>query len=840
MKKVLWIVVYALLLTNVFCAHEKPVSQGFSTVSSTERAKQHPIVSNRPAVDFFEGAVLGNGGLGVIVNTRPDAVVIHFGHNDVWDIRLAENNREKVGTFQEIFEKVKAIPDTLNSLIDNKWYRDYIKMARENYAKPYPRPFPCGSVILWFDRRNVELLGHRVNINNGVCEINFLIGSEPAQLEVFADMTEDRLWVRMVDKSGSPTVSPFQYVALVPDPETPPEFPRCSVFIDDKTGTLSFRQILPYNEKTRLARYKEHPRDKAFRLTARVGNILELGGVGSDRENPNLGPIPGAQPNVEIKRKVDQNSEFVMCVQLDDGKASDIKSAPAELPLPSVKQYAAASMESKSIWENYWNKSGVVLDDEILERTWYWNLYFFRCALRPGVTCPGLFANWSYRKIASSWHGDYHMNYNTQQPFWVAFSSNHVDLHLPYVDMVINTLLPISRRWAKEYYNMRGAFFPHSAYPVEMTIMPYPLPTWGWEICETPWSVQSLWWHYTYTMDKEYLKNVAFRPIKEAVLFLVDYMKRPEAHGEQWGDDRYHIFPSVPPELYGLRPGFDKNHDVIVDLTLTRFVFNAFTEACGILGCEQEEKELIDDVENILAHFPDYPRAHSKSGKVFVSVEGEDPEIVYNCPVSLMTVFPGEHHGLHSSADIMEVLENTFRNQQNEGGNDLVFLNVQAARLGMLDLEKFKRQIEYCLLPNGTCTDKVLQTEGRYTNNTPFDFMADMAIWFENFALPFVINECMLQSYTGELRFFPNWPDDKDAEFRTLRTAGAFLVSAKWSHGKVQWIEILSEAGEELNILSPWETGAVCRNSDGEQTLTGERFTVETTPGERLQFIPNR
>jgi len=56
--------------------------------------------------------------MGVFVTTRPDAVVLYFGHNNVWDIRLAENNREKIGNFQEIFNKVKAIPDTLKLLTD--------------------------------------------------------------------------------------------------------------------------------------------------------------------------------------------------------------------------------------------------------------------------------------------------------------------------------------------------------------------------------------------------------------------------------------------------------------------------------------------------------------------------------------------------------------------------------------------------------------------------------------------------------------------------------------------------------------------------------------------------
>ncbi len=49
----------------------------------------------RPAVNFFEGALLGNGGLGVVVTMRPDAVVLRFGHNDVWDIRVAEEHADE-------------------------------------------------------------------------------------------------------------------------------------------------------------------------------------------------------------------------------------------------------------------------------------------------------------------------------------------------------------------------------------------------------------------------------------------------------------------------------------------------------------------------------------------------------------------------------------------------------------------------------------------------------------------------------------------------------------------------------------------------------------------------
>ncbi len=805
-----------------------------SQINSIERAKAHPIVSSRPAVDFFEGAILGNGGLGAIVTTRPDAVEIHFGHNDVWDIRIAENNRDKIGTFKEVFDKVNALPNTAASLSNNKWFTTYRAMCRENYAKPYPRPFPCGKVILWFDRREAELLGHSVHIHSGSCNIDFLIDGKKATLELFVDMTRDTLWGRMIGASGQPTQAPFKYITIEPDPTTPPEFPHYTSAKHNSTGILSFRQVLPFEEVSPTKPHTTNPRDKAFSLTIQANNAFNdtvaiVAGVSDNPRPKRMTPLQGAFA---------KGSGFVLRCDLAHGKASSITLNKHKPDMPSWQGYDTAGKKSRRIWHEYWSKSAIAIDDDILERTWYWNLYFLRCAIGQGVTCPGLFANWSYKNIGTAWHGDYHLNYNTQQPFWATFSSNHTELHLPYVDLVEHTLLPVSKRWAKEYYNMRGAFFPHSAYPVEMTMNPYPVPGWGWEVFETPWAVQSLWWHYTYSMDKEFLETRAFGIIKEAVLFLVDYIKRPDTHGKQRGDDKYHIYPSVPPELYGLRPGFDKNIDTIPDLTLTRFVFNAYLQACDILAIQEKEKTLTGDVKDILAHLADYPKADSKRGTVFVTVKGENPEIVYNVPASLMSVFPGEDHGLDSCPKEYDIAVNTYRNQQNEGGNDLVFLNAQAARLGILDIDRFKRQIEYCLLPNGTCTNKVLQIHGRYRNATRFAFMADMGIWFENFSLPFVINECLLQGYNGKLRLFPNWPADKDAEFKSLRTVGAFLVSAKHRNGKVAWVEVFSEAGGPLTIVSPWTSPVICESAAGKSTLKGETLTVKTMAGERLLFSP--
>lgn len=825
-KNILSILLPAIMM--VFGNINVEAQDSFSSYAS---AKLHPLTYDRPAIDFFEGALLGNGGMGVVVTTRPDAVVMYFGHNNVWDIRIAENNREKIGTFKEIFEKVKAIPDTLKLLTDDPWYKEYSRMTAENYRAPYPRPFPCGSVLLGFDRRNAEMIGHRLDISNGLCEV-FLLTNDKKELtlQIFTDMNDDRLWMRLVDKQGNLCENIFDRVRVMPDPSTPKEFPAAKTDELLDKGVLSFRQILPFQEPDKYDKEKGHLKDKAFRLTVSVNGLLE--------KKSRINWDGNIQPMANLEAAFSKRNNFIGSISLIEGLNKEVSSKADASGIPENDGFVASFKSNEEIWKQYWNKSGVKLSDQFLERMWYQNLYFLNCAAKDGATTPGLFANWSYNNIGTAWHGDYHMNYNTQQPFWVTFSSNHLDKNLPYVNL-IEKLMPVSKSWAKEYYELPGAYFPHSAYPVEMTMNPYPVPTWGWEICETPWAVQGLWWHYIYSGDVEFLKTRAYEPMKAAVEFLVAYMKRPEASCPQWNDDKFHIFPTVPPELYGLRPGFKYNYDCNADLSLTKFIFNAFTEATKILKMDKTEKVLLADVKLILSRFPEYPTAVSaKYGKVLVSVPEEHDQVVYNVPNALFTAFPGEDHGLHSDPETIKILKNTFYNQQNEGGNDLVFINLQAARIGMLDLERFKRQVNYSLLPNGTTSDRVMQVHGRYNDTTPYGYMDKMGIWFENFALPVVVNECMMQSYNGTILLFPNWPLEKDAEFHNLRAVGAFLVSATLKNGKVEQIQINSEVGGVLKMILPWQNGGTVSNSGGKKSLSSSLVELQTVKGETIVFQP--
>ena len=130
-------------------------------------ARRHGLVRTEPTPDFFEGLLLGNGDIGVCVTVRPDAMGIHIGKNDVWDIRVSEEHAAHIKPFREVLEiwnrageeaKRRGQPEMtfLESRID--FFREYSDLMQSSYRKPWPRPWPCGVVWLHWDSRAIRVV----------------------------------------------------------------------------------------------------------------------------------------------------------------------------------------------------------------------------------------------------------------------------------------------------------------------------------------------------------------------------------------------------------------------------------------------------------------------------------------------------------------------------------------------------------------------------------------------------------------------------------------------------------------------------------------------------------
>jgi alpha-L-fucosidase 2 len=789
-------------------------------------ARRHPLVRTQPTPSFFEGLLLGNGDIGVCVTVRPDALGIHIGKNDAWDIRVSEEHVSHIKPFAEVLElwnrageeaKRQGKPDMLYLESNIDFFHEYTELMASSYRKPWPRPWPCGTVWLHWDSRMVRVLRQELDISSGVLTLKLehddLRGSvRPVELTCFVSRESGHISV------SSESMTPVTSVAYEPNRDEQAQLPAPELRTEENrfSGYQYFPATAPTEARPHPPQTKD---DRNFALHGLLAGKWTAE------------PVDQSGYRVVLNSAANQPLRLDITLFTPRDVADTVAHARDEATRLASISVAELRRKSASEWGAFWSASAVELADQELETLWYQNQYFLACCLKPGKVAPGLFGNWSSGKIGTAWHGDYHMNYNTQQVWWGVFSSNHVEQHEPYLRLVEN-LMPMAEWNARVQFGLPGVYFPHSAYPVPGKVNPYPAPPWGYEICETPWTVQSLWWQYTYTRDEKYLRSV-YPILRAAADFVVAYLKK--------GDDgKYHVIPTVSPENWGATADFRLNKDCIIDLALTEFLLDAMLEGSRVLELDSDQRVKWGEVRRNLAP---YPGGDGPFGRVWLDVRDAPYEHVYNVPVTLAPVFPAEQVGLGRHPELLETARRTARTVRLEGGNDVVWQPLIRARLGMLDLEWFKREVRYSMTPLGAANDRARQAGGRYHDDTDFDFMMRMGVWTENLALPAVINECMLQSYDGVIRIFPNTTNLGKASFRDLRAAGAFLVSAAWDGKAVLDVTLKSERGSLARIANPWGrkaqvqagpsgTAMTCREADGVlefPTKAHESYTVRAS-----------
>lgn len=802
------------------CTSTRLLASTRPELNGLEVARRHHIVREGATPNFFEGMLLGNGDIGVCVTVRPDALGLHIGKSDSWDIRVSEDHYGHVLSFADLLKLWKSAsdeakragkPDMIYLEKEIPSFREYTKKVTSSYEKSWPRPWPCGTIWIHWDASRTHVVRQTLDISCGQCSVELQQDGKPAQVHALVNTASGHICV-WSDAAGQ-----FSSIAYLPnlDDEAHLPPPRTDASSSDSAAEFSSFQTFPATAPTAAdPSPPPSPKDSNFALH---GIVRGSWTVSRDAHNITLDGKMPQRLRVDIALFTPRDHSD------NTAHAASTAKRYAGAELPEIRR------ESDSYWATYWSRSAVELADRELERWWYHNQYWLACCLREGKVAPGLFGNWSSGKIGTAWHGDYHMNYNTQQVFWGVFSSNHVEQHFPYID-VVERLVQMSRAYARDKFGLPGAYFPHSAYPVPSQVVPYPAPPWGYEICETPWVVQSLWWHYLYTLDESILKRV-FPTLQAAAQFIAAYVKKG-------GDGRYHVTPTVSPENWGCTVDFRLNQDCIMDLALIDFLLEAAIESSKTLKADASERKNWTEIRSNLAP---YPSAAAPDGEVWLDVPNAPLGWIYNIPVTLAPVFPGERVGLHSSQQELELARRTARTIRLEGGNDIVYQPLIRARLGMLDLDWFKEEVRYCLMPNGIVQDRVRQVGGRYKDSTDFDFMMRMGVWTENLSLPAVLNECMLQSYSGTLHLFPNTQNLGPARFRNLRAAGAFLVSAEWDGKAVGSVELLSERGATARLVNPWGNGKVqvrtATNTHSlEATMPGNTIEFPTSAGERYRI----
>ena len=210
----------------------------------------------------------------------------------------------------------------------------------------------------------------------------------------------------------------------------------------------------------------------------------------------------------------------VVSAMLSDLDAPDFLRRQAARGRADRRTETTPSARHQKWWAEFWARSFIEIPDQEIEKRWYAALYVMGSCSRAGKVAPGLWGNW-ITTDRPNWHGDFHLNYNFQAPYYIVYSANHADLSLPFYQAIWESV-PNGRAMAKRH-GWKGVHFPVCIGPWGL-FPENPDGDWG-QRSDAAFAALNFIWHYQYTQDADFLRTNAYPYLREVGDFWEDYLK---------------------------------------------------------------------------------------------------------------------------------------------------------------------------------------------------------------------------------------------------------------------------------------------------------------------------
>ncbi len=709
---------------------------------NTTSISKNDLVFYELATSWDEGIPLGNGMLGALIWQKDSNLRFSLDRADLWDLRPVENLSRPEFSYKWVQEQVK-----------NNTY----KTVQDLFDVPYdqmPAPSKIPGAALEFDISSLgKVKSVRLDITNALCRVEWENGTI---LETFVHAENQAGWFRFtnVPQGFAPQI-------------IPPQYKKQSVSGEDSPVTGQDLQRLDYEQ----GKVTSEPGKQVYRQIGWNGFEYEVAVTWKNSGN-NFSGVWSISSS--FSEKDGDNPAGILVTEKSNQTNFD----------ETFKTHG-------NWWQNYWAKSSVSLPDSILEKQYYLEMYKFGSAARDNAPPISLQAVWTADNgKLPPWKGDFHHDLNTQLSYWPAYTGNHLDLEMGYINWMWNHKTTFEE-YTKTYFRTSGLNVPGVT-----TLAGQPMGGWiqySFGPTVASWLAQHFYLHWIYSKDEVFLKERAYPWLKEVAVYLDEISVRDEQ-----GFRKLPISSSPEINSNDITAWFSKTTNF--DLAFIKWNFEKAAELAKELGLEEEAQKwntiskewqpfALDSASGGLAFAPDYP--YSESHRHF-------SHLVAWHPLGVIDWSNGENDQKTIKATIAE-LERVGTDwwcgySFSWMGNlyARAFMGEKAAEILRIFSENF-------CLPNS------FHVNGEQHNRGFSKFKYRPFTLEGNFAFASAIQEMLIQSHTGTVRIFPAIPVDwKDVSFNQLRTTGAFLVSANRKEGKVEKVEILAENGGVIKLVNPF------------------------------------
>ena len=419
-------------------------------------------------------------------------------------------------------------------------------------------------------------------------------------------------------------------------------------------------------------------------------------------------------------------------------------------------------------WHAYYSRSFISIPDKSLESLYWQTIYRFGCTTRAGRCCvdtPGIwFQGKSWPYFTTDW--------NIQSAHWPVYTANRLEQGQALLDRLherreelIKAVRPVEWQEDSAYLPIAVAWDMMGTREGDMRY--YDL------VGNLPWAMHNLWLQYRYSMDDAMLRDKIYPLLRRSINLYLHMVKESQ-------DGTLRLPPTYSPESGVFE-------DCNFDLALFKWGCHTLLKASQRLNIADP---LIPRWNAVVKHLPDYPADE------YGFMLGRDKSSPDNHQhfSNLLMIYPLHLVNIEQKGTA-DVLKRSFYRARSTVGPGQRQAMVQAhagpmgTAIGLGDeaLDSLKH-LQGDLYPNG--------------------------LWYESpciestLAAANIIQDMLIQSWSdpakqepGPIRIFPALPSTwQDVEFHDLRTEGAFLVSAKRSGGRTEWVRIKSLVGEPCRV----------------------------------------
>ncbi|MCU6708234.1 glycoside hydrolase family 95 protein [Paenibacillus sp. J5C_2022] len=714
-----------------------------------------------PARDWVQALPLGNGRLGAMVYGRVADETIGLNEDTVWyGGPQPRSNPDAAANIPEIRKLLFA-----GKVQEAQRLAKLALTSTPKYFGPYQ---PLGNLQLDFAGHEEEAAGYRreLDLDSGVVTVYYETGGVRYKRELFCSEPDQALVVRLTcDKPGGITVAahmmrrPFDGGSTAQD--------GSSVAMTGQCGP----------EGVRFCSYlKAVAEDGAVRTigdfvsvegATAVTFLLTAGTTFRDRD-----PLHACKAKAEAAalrsfadlrcRHIADHQPLFRRMSISLGGVPDRNLL--QLPTDERLRRVQAGGEDNSLISLYCQ----------------YGRYLLIACSRPGSMAANLQGIWNH-DYTPPWESKYTININIQMNYWPAEIGNLAECHEALFELM-ERMLPSGRRTAREVYRVEGFVSHHNTGLWGDTAIDGVMVRSAVWPMGGAWLALHLWEHYRYGMDEAFLRERAYPVMKEAAVFLLDYMVED-------GEGRLVTGPSTSPEnVYRTEQG-ELGYLCMgpaMDMQIVHALFRSCLDAGKLLG---ESGDFRRRLETAMEKVPQ-PRIGRHGGIMEWQEDYEEPEPGHRHISQLFALHPGEQI-TEETPEWFEAAKRTIRRRLSHGGGHTGWSRAWIINMWarLLDgNEAYSHLME--LLRSSTHPNL-------FDDHPPFQIDG-------NFGGCAGAMEMLLQSHGGAVHLLPALPDGwSEGAVRGLRARGGLTLDFQWSGGKLEWLTVACSRSGTLTLRTP-------------------------------------